>query len=107
MEFVGIVKTAHSKFPKAELETIMSNWPGGSHMVMERVGSSRPDDTLPPLFVLGYKYNSRKVISFICTKEAGSTELGEPYVARFLNGCNNVEHREVDRPKVASTYFNV
>ena len=33
--FVGIVKTAHRNFPKVFLEQTMSDWPGGTYLVMK------------------------------------------------------------------------
>ena len=37
-EWVGPVKTAHKNFPKAELEKLLENWPGGSYLVLESEG---------------------------------------------------------------------
>ena len=34
---------------------------------------------------VGYKYNSKKVLFFVMTKGAGSTEPGEPYVIQFTS----------------------
>ena len=106
MDFVGIIKTAHARFPKKQIETIMKDWPGGSFLVMELVGSSQRNENTPPLFALGYKYGCTKVICFISTKNAGSTVLEKPFIVRYSNEFENVEHREVDRPKVASSYFH-
>jgi hypothetical protein len=33
--FVGVVKTAHKNFPKVFLEQTMSDWPGGTYLVMK------------------------------------------------------------------------
>ena len=74
-EFGGIVKTAHSGFPKSQLEGLMSQWPGGSYVVL----------TSGDLVATGYKYNSRKVICFTSSQNFESTRLGESYVARFLD----------------------
>ena len=37
-----------------------------------------------PLIAIGYKYNARKVISFIVTDNAGSTKTGIPYYPSIL-----------------------
>jgi hypothetical protein len=37
------------------------------------------------LFVIGYKYNMRKVLCFIFKKDAGSSAPGEPYIVKFPN----------------------
>jgi hypothetical protein len=34
-EWIGIVKTSHSLFPKKELEEKMKTWPGGINLAME------------------------------------------------------------------------
>jgi hypothetical protein len=45
------------------------------------------------------------VLCFVATKDAGSTLLGEPYRAKFLDDHGNIRSREVDRPAVISDYF--
>ena len=52
--FIGIVKTAHSFYPKQWLEEKMKGWPGGSHLVLEGT-----KDNIP-LIAIGYKYNKKK-----------------------------------------------
>ena len=36
-----------------------------------------------PLLAIDHKYNSRKVLWFIATEWAGSTEPGDPYLSRL------------------------
>ena len=62
--FIGVVKTAHSQYPKKWLEKTMKDWPAGSHLVLESVFSG------VPVIAMGYKYNKRKVICFVATKGA-------------------------------------
>ena len=57
-EWIGIVKTSHSLFPKKELEEKMKTWPGGMSLVMESTTSNGVR-----LIAVGYKYNSSKVTS--------------------------------------------
>lgn len=71
-EWVGPVKTAHSCFPKEALEEKMKDWPSGTHLVLE---ASSPVHN-KPLLAIGYKYNSRKVLCFVATKNAGSNKAG-------------------------------
>jgi hypothetical protein len=40
------------------------------------------------------------------TKNAGSTKLGDPYIAKFPDEHGNVAQRSVPRPDVISKYFN-
>ena len=96
-EFIGPVKTATRLFPKEELENTMKNWPGGTYIVLE--GTSPNGHSL---ISIGYKYNKRKVLCFVATKNAGKTTLGDPYHARFLDGMNNVVSRNVNRPDIIS-----
>ena len=97
--FIGIVKTSHSKFPKMWIEQTMKDWPPGSHIVLQ--ANSEGVD----LFACGYKYNKRKVCCFIFNKGAGHTEEGTPYVAKWKDENNNTRTREVPRPDVISKYF--
>ena len=59
-----------------------------------------------PLISIGYKYNSRKVLGFIATEGAGSTEPGDPY----LSGCpeiySNVSVLPTDCPHFLDRHFN-
>ena len=61
-EFLGPVKTSHRQFPKAFLETTMTDWPPGSHLVMETTFKERK------YYAVGYKYNMKKVLSYISTE---------------------------------------
>ena len=76
VDYCGPVKTSHKGFCLATLEKLMKDWPGGSYTVMK----SNP--IVPggrPLMEIGYKCNSRRVLGFIATERAGSTEPGDPY----------------------------
>ena len=64
----------------ATLEKLMKDWPGGSYLVLE-INPRFPGER--PLLSIGYKYNSRKVLGFIATEVAGSTEPGDPYLSLF------------------------
>eukprot|EP00978_Attheya_sp_CCMP212_P033928 scaffold139680_cov35-Attheya_sp.AAC.1 len=100
-DFVGPVKMGHSRFPKKWLEEKMKDWPGGTWLVLEGKGDEEVD-----LIAIGYKYNTRKVLSFICTKGAGNTEPGDPYEARWMDSKGNHASRNIPRPDVISKYFN-
>ena len=100
-EYVGAMKTNHALYPKDEIELIMKNWPSGSYIVFQCVTPGGHT-----LIGTGYKYNARKVLCFISTKNAGSTKPGVPYVAKFNDGAGNVCERSVPRPAVLSKYFS-
>jgi hypothetical protein len=99
-DWVAAVKTNHKLYPIRELTKTMEEWPSGSHLLLS---CERPDGV--ELLALGYKYNMRKVLCFVFTKDAGSTAPGEPYVARFPDEHGNVKTRKVPRPEVISRYF--
>ena len=42
------------------------------------------------LLAIGYKYNYRKVLVFIASEGAGSTEPGDPYLSSFPDIYYNV-----------------
>ena len=58
-----------------------------------------------PLIAIGYKYNARKVISFIVTDNAGITQAGLPYLSKYSNQFTNIYIRPVDHPLVISNFF--
>ncbi|CAB9505655.1 hypothetical protein SEMRO_238_G095700.1 [Seminavis robusta] len=95
------MKSNHRLFPKEELQAKMKGWSSGSSLVMECCSPRNGQVML----AIGYKYNKRKVLCFLATKNAGSTKQGKPYIAKFADSIGNVCYREVDRPKIISDYF--
>ena len=55
-----------------------------------------------PLIAIGYKYNARKVLSFIVMDNTGSTKTGIPYLSKYPDQFTNVSIRPVARPLVMS-----
>ena len=98
---IFIVKTAHSRSPKKFLEETMADMPGGTWIVLE----GRAEKEGVDLVSLGYKYNCKKVLTFVFTKGAGKTSPGKPYQARFPDIYGNVCVRHVARPQVVSCFF--
>ena len=43
-----------------------------------------------PLIDMGYKYSTRKVLSFIATEDAGITKAGITYLSNYLDSFANV-----------------
>ena len=58
-----------------------------------------------PLIDIGYKYNTRKVLSFIVTDNSGSTKTGIPYLSKYPDQFTNVAICPVVRPLVMSKTF--
>ena len=81
----------------------MKDWPGGSNLVL-KITPIFPGES--PLLAIGDKYNSRKVLGFIATEGAGSTEPGDPYLSRFPDIYSNVSVRPVVCPHLLGRYFN-
>ena len=63
----------------------MEDWPGGTSIVLKGTTPSGVD-----LVAIGYKYNSRTILCFVATENAGSTLPGTPYKARFADPLNNI-----------------
>ena len=55
-----------------------------------------------PLIAIGYKYNVRKVIYFIVTDNAGSTQTGLPYLSKYPDQFTNSSICPISRPFVMS-----
>ena len=87
----------------ATLEKLMKDCPGGSYFVMKS-NPRFPVDR--PLLAIGYKYNSRKVLGFISTEGAGSTEPGDPYLSCFPDIYSNVSVFRVVCPHFLGRYLN-
>jgi hypothetical protein len=102
MAYFGALKTSTRGFPKKEIEEIMADWPSGKHIVLEGRSPEGVD-----LIAVGYRYNCKKVLSFVGTKDAGDTAVNpaRPYYAKFPDEYNNVASRAIDRPFIISEYF--
>ena len=101
--YCGPVKTSHRGFCLATLEKLMKDFPGGSYLFLKSTPIF-PGER--PLLAIGYKYNSRKVLGFIATEGAGSTEPGDPYLSSFPDIYSNVSVRPVVHPHLLVRYFN-
>ena len=58
------------------------------------------------LLAVGYKNNSRKVLGFIATEGAGSTEPGDTYLSCFPDIYSDAYVRSVVCPHLLVSYFN-
>ena len=101
-ELIGTVKTNTKGFCKETIEKLKKDWPGGSYLVL---GSKTMVPGGRPLIAIGYKYNWRKVLSFIVKYIAGSTKTGIPYLSKYTDQFTNVSIRPVARPLVMSDIF--
>lgn len=82
--FKGLVKASHAGFPKEYFENAMKNFPGGFHMVLKApVNNDEPEGE--QIYVIGYKYSSRKVLSSIASENTGTTLPGRGYEARWTD----------------------
>jgi hypothetical protein len=79
----------------------MKGWPGGTHLVMKGIEPYNQQ----ALLAIGYKYNSRKVLTFVATEKSGSTLSGDPYCARWKDENSFSNARPVSRPQIVSNYF--
>lgn len=101
-EVIASVKNNSAWFPKEEMEKVMEDWPSGSYLVLE----CKAPETNVDLVAIGYKYNSRKCLCFIMSKEAASTKPGaRHYTARFPDKFGNLSSRKVPRPEAIGNYF--
>ena len=102
VDYCGPVKTSHKGCCLATLEKLTKYWPGGSYLVLKITPIF---SCVIPLMAIGSKENYRKVLGFIATEGAGSTEPGDPYLSRFLDIYSNVSVRPVFTSSLASQVF--
>ena len=72
-------------FSKRIIKEILKDTLGGTHIILEEMHLDRPE-----LVATGYCYNSKVTLSFIITKNAGSTRKGSPYKMKFIDSYGNV-----------------
>ena len=81
----------------------MKDYPGGTWIIMQ--GTCQRTNV--ELVSYGYKYNTKKVLTFVATVGAGSSRRGnQPYKAGYNDTYGNVCYRDVGRPQILCTYFN-
>ena len=56
---------------------------------------------------MGYKYCKSKVLHFIMTEGCGSTELEQPYIAKFCNRNGQLVTKYIAHSKVLIQFFSV
>ena len=98
-EFVGPIKNSHKFFPRKYLEDTMETWPPGSHLVLRTTKDAHK------YYGIGYKYNSKKVLVFIATENAGHTQPGTPYEAKWQDANGRIAKRSIARPSILAEYF--
>ena len=79
------VKTSHALFPKAYIEEMLKDEPGGVHIVLK---GRHPNGQ--KLVATGYKYSKKKVIFFVSTEGAGSTVPNTKHESRYTDEYGNV-----------------
>ena len=73
-------------YPKKYLDEKMKDYPGSTRITME--GRCNKDGV--DIRYIGYKYNKKKVLTFVMTQGASATTHEEPYEARFPDKFRNV-----------------
>ncbi len=100
--FIGQVKNAHKRFPKEWLNSAMEEMAAGTWLVLKATTKQGV-----PLIAMGYKYCKRKILHFIMTEGCGSTEPGQPYIAKFRNRDGKLVKKHIAPPKVLVQFFGV
>ena len=103
VNYCGLVKMIHKGFCLSTLEKLIKDWTGGSYLVMKSTPTAHVGR---PLLDVGYRYNSRKVLGYIATEGAGSTEPGDPYLSCFPNIFSDVSIHPVVCPHLIVRYSN-
>ena len=87
-ELIGMVKTNTKGFCKETIEKLTKDCPGGSYPVLKSKPMVPRDRQI---ISVGYKYNARKVLSFIVTEKAGITKTGIHYLSKYPDKFTNVD----------------
>jgi hypothetical protein len=97
--FIGVIKTSHSLFPKDYLQLVLGPLPAGSRLALKAIVDGED------LFAIGYKYNRKKVLFLVTNSRVADLHDGEPYLQRWADDHGNLCSRAVQRPAVISRYF--
>jgi len=99
-ESVFQIKQNHSLYPKAFVDEMLRDAPGGVPVFL----SGTLDGV--NLIATGYRYSRKTILYFIMSEGAGSTSLGQPYEMKYTDNHGNICVRFVDRPDFISRYFS-
>ncbi len=99
VNFIGVIKTAHALFPKDYIQQLLGPLPAASRIVLKAAVEGED------LYAVGYKYNRKKVLFFVCTAGVADLHDGVPYMQRWADENGNLCTRDVPRPAVISRYF--
>ena len=99
LNFIGVIKTAHALFPKDYIQQLLGPLPTSSRISLQANVDGEE------LYAVGYKYNRKKVLFFVCTAGVADLKDGEPYIQRWADDNGNLCTRDVPRPTVISRYF--
>ena len=58
-----------------------------------------------PLIAIGYKYNSRKVVSLIVIDNTGITKSVLPYLSKYLDQFSNISVHPISCPLFMYKFF--
>jgi hypothetical protein len=95
------IKTGHALYPEKFMEEKLKEAPGSCWITMQGKGPRGTD-----LLAIGYKYNSKRILKFVATSNAGSTKAGTPYDIKLCESYINVCVRKVNRPAIVSQFFD-
>ena len=101
-DLIGMMRTNTKGFCKDTIENLTKDWPVGSYPALRSkpmVPGGRPHITI------SYKYNLRKVLSFIVTDNKGSTQTVITYLSKYPDQFTNVDIHPVSRLLVMSISF--
>lgn len=84
------------------IEKALDSLPRGVKIVLEATVDG------VDLVAVGWRYNQKKTLSYICTRGAGSTvdDDENPYIAKFPDKYGNVAERTVPRAAVIGKYYD-
>ena len=98
--YMGQVKTGHQKIHQEFLEEEMMPFCPVSWIVLEHTSSSGM-----PLIYIGYKYNTKKALTFLMTKRCGNTTPDKGYETSYIREGEERVNKTFDLPDAISKYF--
>ena len=99
INFIGVIKPANALYPKDNIHQLMGPLPTGCRFVL------RADVEGEDLYTVGYKYNRKKFLFFVCTVGVADVNDGVPYMQRLADENGNLCTRDVPLHSVISRYF--
>jgi hypothetical protein len=98
--YIANVANCHGGYPKQWIEDKLKSLTSGSMIFLTAIYQG------VPMIATGYKFNRKRTLLYISTRDAGAASNGVAYEAKFPDSHGNLRSRSVPRAELISTFYS-